>query len=68
MKLKLDQLEAKLQKLVEDQLVGKLPGLSVEERMIQRLSSALKQDVAQQQDNEAVAPNVFTLIVSPESS
>ncbi len=68
MKLKLDQLEAKLQSLVEDQLVGILPGLRVEDRIVQRLSAALKQNIVEQKDEDAVAPNVFTLIVAPESS
>lgn len=68
MKLNLDQLEAKLQSLVEDQLVGVLPGLRVEDRMIQRLASALKQNIVQQKDEDAIAPNVFTLIVPPDTS
>lgn len=68
MKLNLGQLEAKLQSLVEDQLVGILPGLKVEDRMIQRLATALKQNVVQQQDQGAIAPNVFTLIVATDSS
>jgi len=68
MKLNLDQLEAKLQSLVEDQLVGVLPGLRVEDRMIQRLASALKQNIVQQKDEDAIAPNVFTLIVAADTS
>jgi len=68
MKLNLDQLEAKLQALVEDQLVGILPGLKVEDRIIQRLATALKQNIVQQKDEGAIAPNVFTLIVATDSS
>ena len=68
MKLNLDQLEAKLQSLVEDQLVGVLPVLRVEDRMIQRLASALKQNIVQQKDEGAIAPNVYTLIVAADSS
>lgn len=68
MKLKLDQLEAKLQTLVENQLVGILPGLKVEDRAIQRLANALKQNIIQQKDEGAIAPNVFTLIVATDSS
>jgi hypothetical protein len=60
MKLKLDQLEANLQALVEDQLAGILPGLKVEDRVIQRLATALKQNIIQQKDEGAIAPNVFT--------
>ena len=66
--LKLDQLEAKLQKLVEDQLAGILPGVKLEDRVIQRLATAVRENIVQQKDDRAIAPNMFTLIVSTESS
>jgi pSer/pThr/pTyr-binding forkhead associated (FHA) protein len=68
MKLRLDQLESKLQTLVEDQLTAILPGLTVEDRVIQRLATALKQNIIEQKDKGSVAPNVFTLIVSTDSA
>lgn len=68
MKLSLDQLEAKLQSLVEDKLAGVLPGLRMEDRMIHRLASALKQNIIQQQDEGAIAPNFLTLTVAADSS
>ena len=68
MMLKLDQLEVKLQKLVEDQLAGILPGLKLEDRVIQRLASAVKENIIQQKDDRAIAPNIFTLIVATETS
>lgn len=68
MKLSLELLEAKIQSLVEDQLVGILPGLRLEDRMIHRLATALQQNVVQQKDDGAIAPNVFTLIVSSDAS
>lgn len=68
MKNKLDQLEAKLQSLVEDQLVGILPGLHIEDRVIQRLSAALRQNIIENSEEGAIAPNVYTLIVAPEFS
>jgi len=69
MKLKLDQLEAKLQKLVEDQLGGILPGLKLEDRVIQHLATAVKENIIQQkEDEDAVGPNVFTLIVATDTS
>jgi len=66
--LRLDQLEAKLQKLVEDQLAGILPGVKMEDRVIQRLATAVKENIIQQKDDRAIAPNVFTLIVATDSS
>ncbi len=68
MKLKLDQLEANLQKLVEDQLAGILPGLKLEDRVIQHLATALRENVVQHKDEDAIAPNVFTLIVATDTS
>lgn len=68
MKLKLEQLEARLQKLVEDQLAGILPGLKLEDRVIQHLAMALKENIVQQRDDSPLAPNVFTLIVATETS
>lgn len=68
MKLKLELLEAKLQKLVEDQLAGILPGLKLEDRVIQHLAAAVKENIVQQKDDGAIAPNVFTLIVATDTS
>lgn len=65
--LKLDQLEAKIQKLVEDQLAGILPGLRLEDRVIQRLASAVKENIIQKKDDRAIAPNEFTLIVATDT-
>lgn len=66
--LRLDQLEAKIQKLVEDQLTGILPGLRMEDRVIQRLATAVKENIVEQKDDRAIAPDVFTLIVATETS
>jgi pSer/pThr/pTyr-binding forkhead associated (FHA) protein len=66
--LRLDQLEAKIQKLVEDQLAGILPGLRVEDRVIQRLATAVKENIVEQKDDRAIAPNEFTLIVATDTS
>ena len=68
MKLSLDQLEAILQKLVEDQLAGVLPGLKLEDRVIQHLATAVRENVIQKKDEDAIAPNVFTLIVATDTS
>src|SRR6266498_2414490 len=66
--LKLEQLEAKIQKLVEDQLAGILPGVKMEDRIIQRLATAVRENIVQQRDDRAIAPNVFTLIVATDTS
>ena len=66
--LRIDQLEAKIQKLVEDQLAGILPGLRLEDRVIQRLATAVRENIVQQKEDRAIAPNEFTLIVATDSS
>src|SRR5260221_8197813 len=68
MKLNLDQLEAKIQSLVENQLTGIMPGIKLEDRIIQKLAVALKQNIIDQKDNGAVAPNAYTLIVASNSA
>ena len=67
MKSRLDQLESKLQSLFEDRIMAILPGITLKDRVIQRLAAALKQSIADQNDNELIAPNVYTLIVSTDA-
>ena len=67
MNLNLDQLEAKIQSLVENQLTGILPGIKLEDRIIQKLAIALKQNIIEQKDKGAVAPNIYALTVAAES-
>ena len=64
---KLDQLEAKIQSLFEDKIMAILPGRTQEDRIVQKLALALKQNIIVQKDNNPAAPNVFTLIVAPNS-
>lgn len=68
MNSKFDQLEKKLQSLFEDQIMVILPGITIEDRVIQKLALALKQNVVEQKDNGSLAPNIYTLIVAPESA
>ncbi len=68
MKLKLEQLESNLQKLVEINLAGFLPGIKLEDRVIQNLAAAIRENIVQQKNDSPLAPNVFTLIVSTETS
>ena len=67
MRLTLDQLEAKLQSLIENQLTGLLPGIKLEDRIIQKLATALKQNIIEQKDSGVVAPNAYELTVSTAS-
>jgi pSer/pThr/pTyr-binding forkhead associated (FHA) protein len=68
MKLNLDQLEAKIQSLIENQLMGIMPGIKLEERIIQKLTAALKQNIIEQKDKGVLAPNVYTIVVAAQSA
>lgn len=67
MKSRLDQLESKLQSLFEDKIMAIFPGITLKDRIIQKLAAALKQNIADQKENEPVAPNVYTLIISSDA-
>lgn len=68
MKLKLDQLEARLQALIEVRLVSALPGFQVEDLVIQKLASAMKSNLVEDSNGNKLVPNVFTLVVHPKSA
>ncbi len=67
MKLKLEQLESRLQALIEVRLVSALPGFQVEDLVVQKLATAMKSNLVEDVDGKKLVPNVFTLIVSPYS-
>jgi pSer/pThr/pTyr-binding forkhead associated (FHA) protein len=67
MKNQLDQLESKLQSLFEDKIMAILPGITLEDRVFQKLAMALKKNILEQKEEEPVAPNVFTLIVASKA-
>lgn len=63
--MNLQELEARLQSLIEVDLFNLLPGRKVEDIVIQQLAAAIRLNAEIQEDGAAVAPNVFTLIVHP---
>jgi pSer/pThr/pTyr-binding forkhead associated (FHA) protein len=67
MKSRLDQLETKLQSLFENKIMSILPGLSQEDKVIQKLATSLKQNIINQNEDSPVAPNVFTLVVATDA-
>lgn len=68
MKLNLDQLEARLQALIEVRLVSALPGFQMEDLVVHKLADAMKSNLVEQTDGSKIAPNVFTLVVHPNSA
>lgn len=67
MKLRLEQLESRLQALIEVRLVSALPGFQVEDLVIQKLATAMKSNLVEDVDGKKLVPNVYTLIVSPNN-
>lgn len=63
--MNLKELEARLQHLIEVRLVRILPGQNAEERVIERLASAMHGNLITQEDGSTLAPNVYTIIVNP---
>ena len=63
--MNLNELESRLQDLIEVRLPGVLPGQKVEERAIQKLAGAMQGNLVTRQDGITIAPNVYTIIVSP---
>jgi len=64
----LNQLEAKLQLLIEQKLSSTIPGINIEDQFINKLATALRQSLLEQQPTNSTAPNVITLIVGPEDA
>lgn len=62
--LKLEQLEARLQALIEVRLVSALPGFKVETLVIQKLASAMHDNLVEK-GSLKIAPNVYTIIAHP---
>ncbi len=62
----LDNLEARLQSLLEVHLLKYLPGYKVEDRIYQQLANAMH-DSLKEQDGSTYAPNVYVIIAHPST-
>lgn len=65
--MKLEELEARLQTLIEVHLVNALPGQKKEDLIVQKLSAAMQANYLIQEDGVRLAPNIFTIVVNPAS-
>ena len=61
------KLESRLRSLIEVDLIRVLPGQKAEDLIIQKLTSALHSNLNAREDGSFVAPNVYTLLVHPDS-
>jgi pSer/pThr/pTyr-binding forkhead associated (FHA) protein len=66
--MNLKELEARLQSLVEVDLLKILPGRKVEDVIIQKLAAAIQLNTILLENGSTVAPDVYTLIMHPSTS
>ena len=65
--MNLQELEARLQQLIEVQLISVLPGQKAEDIIIHELTSVMRSNAIAGKDGKWIAPNEFTLLVHPDS-
>ncbi len=65
--MNLQELEARLQSLIEVQLASALPGQKAETLIVQKITSAMQASVTTQPDGTRLAPNVYTLLADSNS-
>ncbi|MBI3162315.1 MAG: FHA domain-containing protein [Chloroflexi bacterium] len=66
--MNLKEIEARLQSLIEVDLLSILPGRKMEDVIVQKLAAAIQHNTATLEDGSVAAPNVFTLVLHPEES
>lgn len=68
MEMNLRELEARLQNLIEVDLLKILPGKQAEDVIIQKLAAAIRQNSIYAENGEVTFPDVYTLILNPETA
>jgi hypothetical protein len=66
--MNLQELESRLQSLIEVDLLNLLPGKKVEDVIVQKLAAAIQLNATTLEDGSMAAPNVYTLILHPDES
>lgn len=66
--MNLNDLESRLQSLIEVRMLSVLPGQTVENMVIQQLAGAMHANLMTHEDGSVLAPNVYTIIVNPEAA
>jgi hypothetical protein len=65
--MNLQELEARLQSLIEVQLVGVLQGQKAEDLILQKLAAAMQSNTFIREDGARLAPDVYTLLAQADS-
>ena len=66
--MNLKEIEARLQSLIEVDLLNVLPGRKVDDVIIQKLAAAIHLNTISMEDGTITAPDVYTLVMHPETS
>ncbi len=66
--MKLRELEARLQALIEVDLINLIPGKKVDDMIVQKLAAAIQLNTISLGDGSIIAPDVFTLLIHPSTS
>jgi hypothetical protein len=66
--MNLKEIEARLQALIEVDLLNVLPGRKVDDVIIQKLAAAIQLNTVSSEDGTLTAPDVYTLVMNPETS
>ncbi len=65
--MNLQELEARLQALIEVRLINALPGQKAEDLLVQKLTGAMRSGAVADERGRLVAPNVYTVLAHPDS-
>lgn len=66
--MNLRDIEARLQYLIEVDLLNVLPGKKVEDVIVQKIAAAIHSNAIPMSDGMLAAPDVYTLVMHPETS
>jgi len=66
--MNLQELESRLQSLIEVDLLNLLPGKKVEDVIVQKLAASIQLNTIAHEDGTMDAPNLYTLIMHPDES
>lgn len=66
--MNLKEIEARLQALVEVDLLNVLPGKKVEDVIIQKLAAAIQLNTNSEKDGSLIAPDMYALVLHPDTS
>jgi hypothetical protein len=65
--MNLKEIEKRLQALIEVELPGIIPGVKVDDVIIQKMAAAIQINTITLEDGSLMAPNIYTLLLHPDT-